>query len=127
MARVVLTRSHLSAGRLVLVGLIVMSAILATSGAGVADAQQRGGNVVPAGFEYLLDYETQDLATLVTEEGEMLLRSQGVADATALSRNQLLQLAVSLETSKLHMAKDGGAGGVGGVSAASVEVLYCVG
>lgn len=122
MARVVLTRSHLS---VVLVGLFVMSAILSTSGGGVADAQ-RGGNVVPAGFEYLLDYETQDLATLVTEEGEMLLRSQGVADATALSRNQLLQLAVNLETTKLHMAKDVGVGGGGG-SAATVEVLYCVG
>ena len=124
MARTVLTRSHLAAGRLLLVGLIIMSAILSTSGgAGVADAQ-RGGNVVPAGFEYLLDYETQDLATLVTEEGDMLLRSQGVADATALSRNQLLQLAVNLETTKLHMAS---AGGAGGGSAVSVEVLYCVG
>ena len=54
----------------------------------------------------------------------MLLRSHGVSDATSLSRNQLLQLAVTMERTKLQMAKEGVEGAR---STASVEVLYCVG
>ena len=105
--------------RVVCILALVATAVAIMGGSGAV------AQVVPEGFEYLFEYETGDLATLVTEEGGSLLRSYGVSDATSLSRNQLIQLAITLETAKMNLAaaKQGGSRG----ASASVEVLYCVG